>query len=148
MRVILLQDIPGTGTKGEVKVVADGYARNFLLPKKMAKFATADTIAKLKQAEEKHTQHMKKELKGSQKVASKLDGAEIEIKEKVSETGTLYSALNSQRLADEIKKQVNLEVEASQIEIGEPIKETGEHKIVVKFPHELEAEVRILISEL
>jgi len=148
MKVILLQNIPGTGEKGEVKDVSDGYARNFLLQKKLARHATASALAALKKDEEKKKRENEKELNNAQKLAIKLDGAEIEVKGKVSDGGTLYAAIKSEMIADGIKKQFNLLVKASQIVIDTPIKDVGEHKARVEFGHGLEAELTIIVSAL
>src|SRR3989338_7864804 len=90
MKVILLQDVPGTGKKGEVKNVADGYARNLLLPKKLAQAATSDALERMKQEELKRKKQSERELKDYQTVASALDGVEVAVKAKGTAEGTLY----------------------------------------------------------
>jgi large subunit ribosomal protein L9 len=146
MKVILLQDIKGTGKKGEVKEVANGYARNFLFVKNLARAVTTASLEQLKAEEEKHKRQMEKELKDSQVMASKLDGAEIEIKAKASETGTLYSAVSAVKIVEAIKKQFGLLLAADQVILNQPLKEAGEHKVRIKFPHGLEAELRLIVS--
>lgn len=146
MKVVLLKDILGTGKKGEIKDVADGYARNFLLKKNLAKLATSDVLAGLKAEEERRKKQMEKELKENQEIAGKLDGAEIEIKAKTSEAGTLYSAVSASKIVQEVKKSFGLNLKPEQVVIKEPIKEIGEKKVLVKFGHGLEAEMRLIIS--
>ncbi len=147
MKVVLLQDVPGTGKRGDLKDVADGYARNFLFKKNLAKMATAEVLAQLKQEEEKRKKQMELELKENQARASRLDGAEIEIKAKTSEAGTLYSAISAQKIAQEIKKSFGLDIRPEQVVVNEPIKEVGEKKVLIKFGHGLEAEARVIISK-
>jgi len=146
MKVILLKDVSGTGKKGEIKDVADGYARNFLLKQKVAEMATPDAIAKIKAQEQKRVKIAEMELKEAQKFASKLDGTEVEIQAKASESGTLYSAVSAVRVSEAIKTAYGLKVDSSRITIPEPIKEVGEYSTTVKFGHGLEAEVRVVVT--
>jgi len=147
MKVLLLQDIKGTGNKGQILEVSDGYARNFLLPKKLAKIASKELINQLKQSEERENKLMEQELKANQKKASQIDGEEIEIKVKASATGTLYSAIGSAKIVEEIKKQIKSNIKSEQVVLNKPIKEIGEYKIKIKFGHGLEAELRVIVSQ-
>lgn len=147
MKVILLKNVPGTGEKGQIKEVADGYAQNFLFRQKLARQATAKVVAEEESKKNKEVKVAKDELKQSQKNAGKIDGGELNIVEKASETGTLYSAIGGKRISDEIKKQLKVSVKPKQIEIKSAIKDTGEHNVLVKFPHGLEADVKVNISE-
>lgn len=146
MKVVFLKDIPGTGKKGEIKDVADGYARNFLFKQNLAKQATSEVLVQVKAEEERMKRQMERELKENQEMAGKLDGAEIEIKTKTSETGTLYSAISAQKIVQEIKKMFGLNIKPEQVVIKEPLKEAGEKKILIKFGHGLEAELHVIIS--
>ncbi|NLZ96591.1 MAG: 50S ribosomal protein L9 [Candidatus Magasanikbacteria bacterium] len=147
MKVLLLQDIKGTGNKGQILEVSDGYARNFLLPKKLAKIASKELINQFKQSEERENKLMEQELKANQKKASQIDGEEIEIKVKASATGTLYSAIGSAKIVEEIKKQIKSNIKSEQVVLNKPIKEIGEYKIKIKFGHGLEAELRVIVSQ-
>jgi len=147
MKVILLKDLPGTGKKGEVKEVASGYASNFLFPRNLAKPATGPAVADLKAQEQKKVKQMEEELKDCQKVAGLIDGGEIEVFEKTNDQGTLYSAVNNQKVAQEVKKQLGGTIKPEQVIFKKPIKELGEHEVLIKFSHGLEAEVRVVVSE-
>jgi len=147
MKVILLKDVPGTGKKGDIKEVADGFARNFLLKQNLGKPATQEALSEIKAQEEKHRRDMERELKDSQLAASRLDGREIVIKAKASDGGVLYSAVGANQLAEEIKKQVGVEVAPKQIILNRGIKEFGDKNILVKFPHGLEANLRVIVSK-
>lgn len=145
MKIILLQDIKGTGKKGEIKEVADGYARNFLLKKGLAKVATGVAVQEVKiQAEKKKKQNLG-ELKDSQNITSRLDGVEVEIKAKASEAGVLYAAVGSKKLIEAFKSQYGVEVKLKQM-VFDPIKELGEHKVKLEFGHGLEAELTVVVS--
>ncbi len=146
MKVILLQNVSGTGEKGEVKEVSDGYARNFLLQKGLARQATSEALASLKMTEEKKKRENEKELALAQKLAGKLDGAEIEVKGKVSAGGTLYAAIKAETMTQGIKKQFNLTVSPSQIKFTAPIKDVGEHHARIELGHGLEADITVIVS--
>ncbi|MBU2542631.1 50S ribosomal protein L9 [Patescibacteria group bacterium] len=147
MKVILIQNVPGTGQKGDIKEVADGYARNFLIKKNLARPATVDAVEKIQAQEKKKAKEMENELKDSQRVADKIDGLEIEILGKTSNTGTLYSAVGAHKIAQEIKKQLGMLIKPNQVELRKSIKECGEFEVKIRFPHGLEADLRVRVSE-
>lgn len=146
MKVILQKDVPGTGKKGEVKDVADGYAQNFLLPQSFAKVATAAALSARVETEARQKKRMERELAEEQKIASRVDGAYITISGKVSVQGTLYAAVTPQSIAATIGKQLGVTVAPTQVHTQKPIKEVGEHMIEIQFPHGLEAEVTLTVS--
>ncbi len=148
MKVILLKDVPGTGKKGDIKDVSDGYARNFLLPHKLVSLATAGVVNQAAASVEKAKKKVEQDLKQTQSLAAKLDGAEVEISGKVSAEGTLYAAVGPKMIADAVQKQLKLAIEPKQISLKQPIKEAGEFTATVSFPHGLEAELRIVVTAL
>ena len=147
MKVIFLQDVQGTGIRGEIKNVADGYARNFLFSKNLARQATPEALNEEKVKEEKRLKDSNVELNLAQKKAGKLDGAGVVITEKINDKGKLYSAVGGKKIAEAIKKQLKVDIKPNQIEIGQAIKEAGEHNVLIKFPHGLEAELQVSVSE-
>src|SRR3989338_8963091 len=106
MKVLLLKDIPGTGHRGDVKDVADGYAHNFLFRQKLAQTATGETLGHLKEELARQKKAAEEDLKQNQKVASQLDGKEIDIAEKAGSEGRLYAAVAGRKIADAIKSQL------------------------------------------
>ena len=146
MKVILLKDVPGTGRKGETREVADGFARNFLIKQNLAEQATADALATLKGQEEKKRRDMEKELSDSQVSAGRLDGSEIEIITKASDSGTLYSAIGANKIADAIFRQLGVKVKPNQVMLVKAIKEYSEQNVLIKFPHGLEANLRVTVA--
>lgn len=144
MKVILLQDVPGLGKADAIKEVAEGYARNFLFPKHLAVQASNQAMANLAAHQNKLAKAAEQDLHSMQQTAERLDGLEIFFKEKASEKNMLYSAINATKVADKLlamgymvnKKQILLE----------PIKAVGEFGAKVKFPHGLEAELKIIVS--
>ncbi|MFH1946644.1 MAG: 50S ribosomal protein L9 [Candidatus Magasanikbacteria bacterium] len=147
MKVILLQNVPGTGQKGDIKDVSDGYARNFLIKKNLASLATIDALEKIQAQERKKNKQMENELRDSQTITAKIDGLEIEILGKTSNTGTLYSAVGAHKIAQEVKKQLGASIKPNQVELKKAIKECGEFEVKIKFPHGLEADLRVRVSE-
>jgi len=146
MKVVLLKNVPGTGQKGDVKNVSDGYARNFLLKKGLAKRATANAVDQIRAQENKRAKQQKQALKDQQRAASALDGAEFVFKEKANEQGHMYAALSPSKLAKEIKKMYDIDVKAKQIMFSEPIKEIGNYTAKILLDHGLEAECSITVT--
>lgn len=147
MKVILLKNVPGTGTKGEVKNVADGYARNFLLKKGLAKQANGDNLNSLAMSEAKKRKVQERELKENQKKASSLDGASLEIKVKTNDKGVMYAALGQSDIVKAVSKDLKTDIKSSQVKFESPIKNLGQHKVTVEFGHGLEAELSVTVSE-
>lgn len=146
MKVILLQDVEGTGAKFEIKEVADGYARNYLLPNGLAKQATDEVIEWVEQQKAALEEKAAKELESTQELASKLDDLEVPIPMKVGEAGQLFEQVNAQKIASVLQEQ-GLQVTKEQVKLQEPIKETGEFPVRVSLDHNLEATIRVIITE-
>ena len=145
MKVILLQDIKGLGKKYEVKEVAPGYAKNFLIPKGLAKLANKQNLNWLKMIEEKRIEKTEEELKRAQEIAAKLDGYEFTIQVRVGERGQLFESISKQKIAKKIKEELGFEIKKNQIILNKPIKELGEFPVLVKLDHNLEAEVIVIV---
>jgi len=146
MRVILLQDVEKVGKKYEVKDVKDGYARNFLIPKGLAKLATKQALERVEKQKEIEKQKIEEELKEIQKIASSIDEFEVIIPVKVGEEQQLFEKINTQKISEKLK-ELGFEIKKEQIDLAEPIKELGEFPIKIKFEHNLESEIRVIITE-
>lgn len=146
MKVILIRDVKGTGRKGEIKDVADGYARNFLIKQGLAEPATKQAIAKVEADIAVNQKANELDLKRTQEAVGKLDGQEVTIEEKMNDTGHLYAALSGKTVAAAVKKQLKVNLDPKQVTFDAPIKESGEHRIRIEFPHGLEAELTISLS--
>lgn len=146
MKVILLKNIEKLGKKGEVKNVADGYARNFLIPNKLAALATKSELAKLEEQKKIETEKAEEELKFYQEIANQIDGLELEIPAKVAEEGKLFGAVTDSQIAEKLKEK-NFEIKKEQIKLESPIKEIGEHEATIEFPHNLEVKIKVIIVE-
>lgn len=144
MKVVLLGKVPPLGERGAVCDVADGYARNFLFPRKLAVIATPKALAEAEQEREATRRKSERELADIQHSATKLDGYELETEETVSEGGTLYAAVGAQKVAQLLKER-GFHIKKTQISM-EPIKTPGEHKATIRFSHGLEVEITIIVT--
>jgi large subunit ribosomal protein L9 len=142
MKVLLLKDVYKLGHAGDIKKVADGYGRNYLLPKGMALLATAGALKKADQIREKaNTNRMvlNKEMGG---LADKLSALTIVFFSKAGETGKLYGSITTQMIADLILKKSGIQVDRHQIEV-QPIRNLGEHKARIRLTVDLIPEIKI-----
>lgn len=146
MKVILLQDVEHIGRKFEVKEVADGYARNFLLPKGLAKPATKEALEWVRVQKEILEKKAEEELKKVQDLASRIDDLEVVIPVKIGDEGQLFESITAQRIAERLK-EMGFEIRKNQIHLENPIKELGEFPVKISFEHNLEAEIRVIIAE-
>ena len=145
MKVILLKDIDKLGEKYEVKEVKDGYARNFLIPNKLAKPATKKNLEWLEKQKEIEEEKAEEELKQVQKKVASIDGQEIVFPVKIGENDQLYESITAQKVSEKLK-ELGFDIAKNQIEIKEPIKEIGEFPVKINFKHNLEAEIKLIIT--
>ena len=133
MKVILLQDIKGVGKKDEVIQASDGYARNFLLPRKMAVEANAENMTKLKG--KKDSQNHKKELEKeeAQKIQKKLEGILLKIKVKAGENGKVFGGVTAKEISENLKAQYQIEVDKKKIDLKETIKQLERKKCLSNY---------------
>ena len=146
MRVILLQDVDKVGKKYEVKNVSDGHARNFLIPKGFVKPATEEALEWLKIQKEILRKKAEEDLKKAEEQASAIDGMEVVIPVKVGDEGQLFESVASQKILEKLK-ELGFEIKKSQIVLENPIKETGEFPVKVHFAHNLEVEIKVIVTE-
>ncbi|MCL2847910.1 MAG: 50S ribosomal protein L9 [Firmicutes bacterium] len=132
MKVILLKDVPKQGKKGDIIEVADGYGRNFLIKGGYAKEATASAVNAINMQKQAAVHHEKVARDTAVELAKKLDSTEVVIKVKVGSSGKLFGALNTQNIADALKKQAGVELDKRMFVLGEPIKLCGIYKVTVK----------------
>jgi len=146
MRVILLQDIDKLGKKYDIKEVADGYARNFLIPQGLAKPATEEALIWLETQKEIEAKKAEEDLKKIQELATAIDGQEIIIPLKVGEKEQLFETVTSQKISEKLK-ELGFDIKKSQIDLAQAIQELGEYPVKIKFEHNLEAEIRVIVVE-
>lgn len=146
MKVILIQDVEKLGKKYDVREVANGFARNFLFPKNLAKPATASALKILEAEKAAAEAEAEEDLKKVEETVAMLDGQEIEIPTKIGEDGKLYGAITPQKIVSTLKEKGFL-ITKKQVKLGEPIKEMGEYDISLEFAHGLEAKIKIIVIE-
>lgn len=144
MKVILLKDIEKLGKKYDVKEVADGYARNFLIRRGLAKPATEKLIKWAEEQRKLAIKRAQEQLKEVQKLASKLDGQEVEFVVKVGKQGKLFESINQIKIAKKLK-EMGFDIKKTQVELEKPIKELGEFPVKINLDQGLEAEIRVVI---
>ena len=147
MKVILQQDVKGQGKKGELKEVSDGYARNFLFPKKLAVEATADNINTMKLQEKAKQAQIAKEKAEAKENAEKLKNCTVKISAKAGSNGKLFGAVTSKEISDALAAQFNIEIEKNKIVQAEPIKTYGSFEVKVKLGHEISATLKVMVVE-
>lgn len=147
MKVILKQDLTSLGKKNEIKIVATGYARNFLIPKGIAVPATAEEMKKLEREKTALAEMAKKERMKIEALAAKLKNLILTITAKAaSPQGKLFGSLGSREIASELKKQGFEEILPEMIKLTEPIKQTGEFSVELKLGEDLRTKIKIVVE--
>jgi large subunit ribosomal protein L9 len=146
MKVIFLQEVKGKAQPGEIKDVADGYARNYLLPKGLAVEATP---AKMKEAEEKSKALQKqkeKELQDALQLKENLQDKTIRIPARTGGGDKLFGAVTSKEIADSIMQTLNLALDKKKIDIAEPIKHLGQYQVKIKIYANVQADITVIVE--
>ena len=133
MKVILLDNIKGVGKKDEVINASDGYARNFLFPKKLAVEANSENMSKLNNKKEANNYRKDLEKQAAEETAKKLKGILLKINVKAGENGKIFGGVTAKEIADTLKAQANIEVDKKKIELKEQIKTLGTFSVNVKL---------------
>lgn len=147
MKVILCEDVKGSGKKGELINAADGYARNFLLPKKLAIEATPAALNELKQKDEAREYHLAVEKKAANDAANSVRGKNVKITSTAGANGKLFGSVTAAEVSSELKKQYGLDVDKKKISISEEIKAFGTYSAEVKFGYGITATIYVVVSE-
>lgn len=147
MKVIFLQNVPGIAERDDVREVAEGYARNFLFPRKLAERADAQTLKNLEERKVRHQRERETELKEAQALAQKIEGLEIRIQAKVSDEGTLFGAISPAMIASELAKLGYAQIKKGSVVVSEPIKRVGEYEITIALEHGIEANMKLIVEE-
>ncbi|MBQ6825157.1 MAG: 50S ribosomal protein L9 [Clostridia bacterium] len=146
MKVILLADVKGHGKKGELCNVSDGYARNFLFPKKLAIEADNAAMNELKNREEAAAHHKKEEINAAKETAALLEGKTVTIKAKAGQNGRLFGSVTSKEIAAEIKNSLKVEIDRKKMNVSD-IKNFGEYTAEIKLYQGIIAKVNVKVTE-
>lgn len=144
MKVILLQDVKALGKKGDLVNASDGYARNFLLPKNLAREANAQAMNEYRNAENSKNFKIATEKKQDK---AQLEGKTFEMKAKAGQGGKLFGSITAKQVAEEIKKQYNINIDKRKVVLESDIKEFGSYKADVKLYSGIVANITVKVSE-
>ena len=147
MKVIFNVDVKGQGKKGEMKEVSDGYARNYLLPRKLASEAPADNINTMKLKEKAKAALIAKEKAEAEENAKRLSAITVTIRAKAGGAGKLFGSVTSQEISDALREQHGINIEKNKIVQAEPIKTFGSYTVKAKLGYEISANVSVLVIE-
>ena len=147
MKVVLLADVKGVGKKGELINAAEGYARNFLLPRKLAKEANAQVMNELKNAEASKAFKIKTETEEAQKAADELKDKIVRITAKSGTGGRLFGSVTAKEIAQEIKKQFGVDVDKRKINLSGDIKAFGTYQFEIKLYAGITAKMSVSVTE-
>ena len=147
MKVILLQDVKGKGKKGQMLEVSDGYARNFMLPRKMAVEATADAINTMRMNDKATQERIAKEKAEALATSNKLREMTVVVTAKGGGAGRLFGSVTNQEIADALKAKAGVTIDKRKIVISDPIKNVGTYTVTCKLGYEITAPLTVKIEE-
>ena len=147
MKVILQQDVKGQGKKGQLVNVSDGYARNFLLPKKLAVIATAENLNTMKLQEKARKAQEAAEKAEAQALAKQLETLTVKIVAKAGEGGRLFGAVTAKEVSEALAAQHKINIAKTKLVLDEPIKACGGYQIKAKLGYEITGTVKVMVAE-
>ncbi|KAI4441862.1 MAG: 50S ribosomal protein L9 [Ruminococcus sp.] len=147
MKVILLQDVKSLGKEGEIVNVNDGYARNFIIPKKLGVEANNKNLNDLKLKKSNEEKIAKENKEAAEKLAGELKAGQILLKIKVGEGGKAFGSVSAKEIAAAVKEQMGLDVDKKKIQLKETLKTLGTHNVPIKLHPEVTAELKVEIKE-
>lgn len=133
MRVILIQEVKNLGKEGDIVEVKEGYARNYLIPKKMAVEATPGNLSQIEKLRKKRAMREAKELEEAKALQSKIEGMVLTFSKKAGETGKLYGSVTAREIAEAISATLGFEFDRKYLELPEPLKDLGKHNVKVNL---------------
>ncbi len=143
MKVVLIKDVPGYGTFGDIVNVKDGFANNYLIPRGLALPATEGNIKHVRDILKQKQRKLEREKAKAQEIAEKINGLVIEIARPVGVTGKLYGAITVSEIAEKIKELTGVEVDKRKIMLKAPIKNVGRYNLIVKLHPEVSANITV-----
>lgn len=147
MKVILVSEVKGKGGEGDVIEVAQGYAENYLFPQKIALPATPGNLKQLEQRRHKIAEREATRIKDAEAMQEKLDGKLVVVDVKIGEEGQLFGSVTNAMVADELKKQYDVEIDRKRIDIPHPIKTAGLHEVIVSLYREIFATLQVQVGD-
>lgn len=146
MIVILMKDVKGSGKAGDVVKVSDGYARNMLLPKGLAKEATEGNIRSLEKQKAIAAEKLEEQKAAAKETAAKLEKITLKIESKGGDSGKLFGSITSKDIAEALEKQEGMKIDKKKIEMKTPIKQAGETEVTLKLFTEISAQLKVSVT--
>ena len=147
MEVILLEDVKSLGKKGQIVKINDGYARNYVLPKKLGLEATAKNLNDLKLQKARQAKEEAQELADAKALAVKIEEKAVTVSMKIGEGGRTFGAISTKEIAAEAKQQLGLDIDKKKMKLDEPIKTLGTHDVAVKLHKDVTATLKVKVVE-
>ena len=147
MKVILQQDVKGQGKKGQMVEVSEGYARNFLIPRKLAVLATADAMNTMMLQEKAKKAEEARQKAEAEAIAEKLKSAQVKVSARAGANGKLFGAVTSKEVSDALMAQHKIELAKQKIVLDEPIKSFGTYQLKAKLGHEVTGTIHVIVTE-
>ncbi len=147
MKVILQQDVKGQGKKGQMVEVSDGYARNFLLPRKLAVAATAENVNTMKMQDKAKAAKLAEEKAQAAALVEQLKSCPVKIPARAGQGGKLFGAVTAKEISDALKAQYGVDINKSRLVVAEPIKSFGSYEIKCRLGNEINGTVYVLVTE-
>ena len=147
MKVILQQDVKGQGKKGQMIEVSEGYARNFLIPRKLAVLATADAMNTMMLQEKAKKAEEARQKAEAEAIAEKLKSAQVKVSARAGANGKLFGAVTSKEVSDALQSQHGIELAKQKIVLDEPIKSFGSYQLKAKLGHEVSGTIYVVVTE-
>ena len=147
MEVILLEDVKGTGVRGQVVKVSDGHAKNFLIPKKLAAEATKAAMADWEKQKKTAELKRQKEVGEAQELAARIEKAHVKIPMKMGDAGKMYGSVGSKEISAALSSQFGIEIDRKKFVLDDPLKALGEKKVPVKLYVDISAQLTVEIVE-
>ena len=146
MKIVLREDVDNVGKKGDLVEVADGYARNFLVPKGKAIVATKGAVKQAETMQRAREAREARDRQAADEVAGRLKSQNIRVGAKAGEGGKLFGSVTASDVADAVLQQLGVELDRRKLELGEPIKELGTHEITLRLHEDVEATFNIVVD--
>ena len=147
MKVILLEDVKALGKKGQIVNVNDGYARNFILPKKLGVEANNKNLNDLKLKKANDEKIAQEQLEEAQELGKKIEAGKVELAIKVGEGGRTFGSVSTKEIAAAVKEQMGYDIDKKKIQLKEAIKTLGTHNVSVKLHPQVTAELKVVVQE-
>ncbi len=145
MKVYFLQDVPGVARAGEIKEVAEGYARNYLIPRRLAVVATEAVIEQVRARQAAEARRAAREAEELRELAARLEGLTVTLQARAGKEGRLYGSVTAADIAAAISAQVGRPIDRRRVELAEPIRKTGEYRVVVRLGRDLAPRVNVAV---